>query len=146
MALPFGVRIAVTAPRGIRYDEPGFVNVLNDDPALGQARSIRLGLAEARRHGADAVLIALADMPFVPPAHFAALLSRYRGGASLIASRSSHSCPPALFGHDWFSRLETLEGDRGAGAWLAEAETIPCAPHWLQDIDTQADLTAFSHD
>ncbi|MDD2705083.1 MAG: hypothetical protein PHU07_07105 [Acidocella sp.] len=51
-----------------------------------------------------------------------------------------------MFGHDWFSRLAVLEGDRGAGAWLAEAETILCAPRWLLDIDIQADFAAFSHD
>ncbi len=143
LALPFSMRIAVTPPRGIRYDDLGFIRVENDHPELGMAHSIRLGVGEAQRRGADAVLIVLADMPFVPSAHLAALLARYRDGASIIASEASHPGPPVLFGRSWFSRLAALEGDKGAGAWLAGAQTVACETHWLLDIDTKADLAAF---
>jgi molybdenum cofactor cytidylyltransferase len=46
------------------------------DPALGQARSMRAGLAAAPE--ADETLIALADQPLLTPAALAALLAAHR--------------------------------------------------------------------
>ncbi len=144
-ALPFGLRIAVTADGGISYDARDFHTVINPDPAAGQSSSIRLGLAEAMKHGARAILIALADMPFVPVEHFSGLLSRYRDDDSLIASFSGHAGPPVLFGQNWFSLLAKLEGDRGAGTCLAQAEKLPGKPEWFRDIDTPGDLVEGFH-
>lgn len=137
---PFAARIAVTGEVAPDYEADGFVRIVNDAAASGQGSSIRLGIAEARRHDIDAILIALADMPLVPKDHVAALLALHSGSASIVASKTDHPGPPALFGRDWFDTLASLEGDRGAAALLARAVLVPCSGRALLDVDTPADL------
>lgn len=140
-ALPLTVRFVVTGPTTL--DWPGFEIVTNDQPGAGMARSIALGVAAARRAGAEAVLIALADMPFVPAAHFLRLIARHHGPTSLAASTNgARRMPPALFGADWFATLEGLTGDQGARTLLDRAEMVPAAADDLLDIDRPSDLAA----
>jgi molybdenum cofactor cytidylyltransferase len=139
--LGFAERIAVVGPNSIAW--PGFRTVVNDRPQDGLSHSLALGVAAARVLGAEAVLVALADMPFVTATHVAALMARHRNAASRIAtSDGRRRLPPALFGSDWFAELETLGGDVGARALLASAETVATAPEALIDIDTMAQLVA----
>ncbi len=65
--LDVSVRFVVTSPGETEW--PSFEIVENDRPEDGMAHSLALGIAAARGYGADAVLIALADMPFVPKDH-----------------------------------------------------------------------------
>ena len=51
--------------------------VLNREPALGQLRSLQLGLAAAREAGAEAVMMALVDQPLVDPRTLKLLVERY---------------------------------------------------------------------
>lgn len=141
-SFPFAAHVAVTGEVAPHYEADGFVRIVNAAAASGQGSSIRLGVAEARSHDIEAILIALGDMPFVPADHVAALLARHSGPASIVASQTDHPGPPALFGRDWFDTLASLEGDRGAAALLAQAVLIPCAEQALLDIDTPADLAA----
>lgn len=139
-ALPFGQHIAV-----VRGDAPwvqGYTRVPLDAPDAPQGRSLALGVAAARAGGADAVLVALADMPLVPRAHIAALLAACDGDR--IASRAGDGTvmPPALFGARHFAALEALTGDRGAGALLRDAPFVTLPPGTERDIDTPADLAA----
>lgn len=139
LRLGLSVRLVVTGAGG--SDWPGFERVLNDRPEAGMGRSVALGVAAARARGAAAVLIALADMPRVPEAHFRRLLARDLRADTLVASTDGdRRLPPALFGARWFAHLEVLEGDRGARALLERAELVETSPDALVDVDRPADL------
>jgi CTP:molybdopterin cytidylyltransferase MocA len=61
--IPFLTRIAVVSDTGLDFAARGYRVEANPDPSLGQARSLCHGVSVAREAGADAVLVALADMP-----------------------------------------------------------------------------------
>jgi molybdenum cofactor cytidylyltransferase len=137
--LPLAARFVVCRPGPHAW--PGFERIVNARPEAGLAHSIALGIAAARRGGAEAVLVALADMPFVTAAHLARLLDRHDGPDTLVASSDGHHrMPPALFGARWFDALEELTGDRGARALLDRAKEVVASPEELRDIDTTEDL------
>lgn len=139
LELPFAAHIVVTRPSGPCW--PGFETIENGRPEKGMAHSIGLGLRAARDAGAEAVVIALADMPFVPPEHFRRLLSLCRGADALVASSDgARRSPPALFGSRWFAALENLTGDRGARDLLDQAEAVLTDPRSLADIDRPEDI------
>jgi molybdenum cofactor cytidylyltransferase len=139
--LPLAARFVVTGPAIL--DWPGFEVVANDRPEAGMAHSIALGLAAARRRGADAILIVLADMPFVPTDHFRRLLAGHSGPRSIVASSDGkRRMPPAVFGADWFVELERLSGDQGARALLDRAALVTIRPETLLDVDRPDDLVA----
>jgi len=141
--LPFAARVAVTRRGGPDFSDYGFTPVDNPDPGAGQSGSIRLGLAEARAHGPKAVLIALADMPFVSLAHFEALLARFDQGHPVIGSTDGNQPgPPVLFGAALFDTLGDLSGDVGARTLLRSAALVTAFPSELADIDSPADLLA----
>jgi molybdenum cofactor cytidylyltransferase len=137
-ALPLATRIVVSPHGELAW--PGFHAVPNGDPEAGMARSLALGIGAARDWAADAVLIALADMPFVPRAQFERLMAGGAAGAVLTSSDGRSRMPPALFGAQWFDRLESLNGDTGARSLLEQAVPIETHPDHLIDIDTPADL------
>jgi len=114
--------------------------VHNPEPGRGMGRSIALGVGAV---DADAILLALGDMPFVRPdtlRRLAALdadLARpvYRG-------RPGH---PVRFGRVHHAALRALDGDRGARALVAEHGFTPLAvddPGVLRDVDAPDDLDA----
>lgn len=136
----FGWRFAVCAsdaPIGAQYAAMGFDIIENSTPESGQAHSLHLALAAAERTGAAALLIVLADMPFVTSEHIA----RVAAQNSLAASHNgSISMPPALFPRDCWAALLATSGDRGATALLREARLVAARPEELRDIDLPADL------
>lgn len=139
MTLSLTGRFVVTGASSLEW--PGFDAVPNDLGEAGMSHSIALGVAAARRSGAGAVLIALADMPLVTAEHFQALLAHYRGPDSLVtSSNGADRMPPALFGGDWFDSLEALSGDRGARVILKRAVPVIADREQLLDIDTAEDL------
>lgn len=138
--LPFARKIAVTAANGPDFARFGFTAIVNPDPAAGQSGSLRLGLAEARIVRPQAVLVALADMPFVPIAHIHALLDCFGEHAVVASTDGQRSSPPALFAASLFPILEGLSGDTGARALLRDAHLVSASPSQLTDIDTPLDL------
>lgn len=142
LGLPFAARIAVTRAPAPDYAAYGFTAVTNPDPAAGQAGSIMLGIAHARPVAPEAVLILLADMPFITEAHVLAVLGRFAGAQSIVASAidGAHPSPPALFGRGLLDRLEALDGDSGARALLQGAALVSAPAAELRDIDTPFDL------
>lgn len=140
-AVKLDSRIVVTGAARLAW--PGFTEVPNPDPASGISGSIRLGVSAAHRAGADSVMIALADMPYVTVAHIEQLIARCNGPGSIIASSlNGQAMPPAIFGDAWFAALEALEGDRGAGMLLRQAELISASQDMLLDVDCPADIRA----
>lgn len=101
------------------------------------SRSIATGIAALTDE--DAALFALADMPLVPTAHFAALIACFDGDR--IATRvDGRNMVPAIFGRQHFAMLASLVGDRGAGVLLQDAPSIELTPAQALDVDTQNDL------
>lgn len=141
--IPFAARIVVTRHGGPDFRRYGFTPVHNPDPGTGQSASIRLGLAQARLTGPKAVLIALADMPFVTVAHIEALLARFDATDPVVGSTDGRTpLPPALFGAATFDALDRLSGDAGARVLLTHAALVAAPPAELADFDTPAELAA----
>lgn len=137
--MPFAHHIVVTGPQTPDLASHGFQPVPLDPPGAPQSRSLAIGIAAARALGAQAVLVALADMPLVPRSHVEALLSAFDGDR--IGSRADGvPMPPALFGPVWFDELAGLSGDRGAGRLLRDAPFVPLPPAAALDIDRPQDL------
>lgn len=135
--LPCAWRLCVQGSRPVPVE--GFTDVPLDAPDAPLSASIRAGVTAAEALGADAVLLALADMPLVPTAHHRALLGAFDGDR--IASRAhGQPMPPAVFGRRHFAALKALSGDRGAGALLRDAPFVTLAAEHALDIDTPADL------
>ncbi len=152
-ALPFQVRIAVVgpdAPHARRLAELGFEIVTNPAPQRGQGGSLAAGAAAAAAHSPAAVLLMLADMPFVPEAHLRGLLARIDPADpdSLAFSQSGGAeggwrGPPAAFHAGFLPRLARARADEGARPILRAApETagIAVPEVWLADFDSPADF------
>ena len=141
--LPFLARIAVIGSTGLDYARHGYEVLHNDDPGLGMARSVRIGIEAAEKTAADAVLIALADMPRVTAAHIHRLFDASTDANTVVAS--SDGCdpkPPVLFGRGRFEFLKTLQGVTGARDLVKAGRHVVTAPAELIDVDTPEDLEA----
>jgi molybdenum cofactor cytidylyltransferase len=112
--------------------------------ADGMGASLACGVAAAP--DAAGWLIALADMPFIRAETIRAVAALLRAGAPLAAphyqGRRGH---PVGFARMFFSRLTSLQGDRGAssllGAHATQLQRLNCAdPGIFADIDSRSDL------
>ncbi|CAM3713511.1 nucleotidyltransferase family protein [Cohnella lubricantis] len=120
------------------------------EAADGMSHSVRRGLAEALAGAPDAVLMVLADQPFIKVDLLEALAAAYDGDASLDYAACRHggiAHPPVLLGSSMFEAAMALEGDVGARkllsdpAWrgaLIEADSETA----FADVDTERDLAA----
>jgi molybdenum cofactor cytidylyltransferase len=138
----FGWCIAVCATGAAiahQYAAIGFRILENSQPESGQAHSLHLALAAAQQTDAKALLIALADMPYVTSGHITAILS---AGGCAASHDGINFMPPALFPRDTWPELLRTSGDAGARELLRKAKRVPASPVILRDIDTVADLCA----
>ncbi|GMN03012.1 NTP transferase domain-containing protein [Erythrobacter sp. MTPC3] len=132
-------------PCDAAWQEAGFQPQCNGAAEEGMGTSAAMAARLAMEAGADALLIALADMPLVPSEHFGALIGKAEchGPDFIAGSRGAGAImPPAVFGSHHFRALARLGGDAGARDILKDAEAFDCAPHWLIDIDTPEALAA----
>lgn len=140
-AMPFKERVVIRRKCGIDYAGHGFRVLENDDPVGDIASSIRRGVACAGERGADAVLIALADMPRVTAAHIHRMFDVATGTDSIVSSSNGvDTSPPALFGSDHFDYLLTIEGDQGPREMVRGGRHVITAPAELIDVDTREEL------
>lgn len=141
--LPFAAHLAVVSDTFVHPLPEVFGLVKNSAPERGLSRSIRLGVAELARFDLDACLIALADMPLVPPAHFRALAEAADADCACLVATSlgGKGQVPALFGRSHFDALQSLKGDRGASSLLKAARKVECQPNYLVDFDRPADFS-----
>jgi molybdenum cofactor cytidylyltransferase len=138
-ALPFLARIAVTGADDLGLAELGFDIVALTGEDHPMSASLAAGMATARVCDPAAVMLVLADMPFVTGAHLEALVRGFDGDR-VASSDGAEIMPPAIFGQGWFARLSALSGDKGARELLSGARAILAPAGSLADIDTPADL------
>jgi molybdenum cofactor cytidylyltransferase len=121
----------------------GFQILINDQPDLGQSHSLHIAVRAAEQAQAKALLVCLADMPFVKAAHIANIIAKANHYNGIIASHNGiQAMPPALFPRDCWPQLLDTKGDAGARFLLAGAVHIYAPPETLIDIDTVQDLAA----
>ena len=140
-----GCALIITAnkdhPCRAGWEKAGFQIALNARAEEGMGTSVAL----AQKERCDAVLIALADMPLVPRAHFDGLIDSARTrGACWASDTGAARTPPAIFGQSHFAELARLNEDTGARALLKNARAVSCPPQWLEDIDTPEALARLS--
>ena len=139
--IPFQARFVVKNGTNLDFESRGYSLIHNDDPAIGLSRSVKLGVQHARDDGAEAVLIALADMPRVTASHVYHLLEAAdRPDAVVASSDGVNPCPPAVFGAGRFEFLLNLDGDAGARDLVRAGKHVVTSPAELIDIDTPEDL------
>ena len=138
--------IACAADHPCRNDwrNAGFNLAVNEQADRGMGTSVALAATLAIKARCDALLIALADMPFVPQSHLTALIDACRThDASLCSSDGNALMPPAIFGQAHLAALTKLDEDTGARSVLKHAEALTCPPEWLIDIDTPEALERY---
>lgn len=122
------------------------VVVTNPNPARGQVSSLWVGLDEAERAGAEAVLVTLVDIPMVRAETVDRILSAWHEQRASIVrpafgSRHGH---PVLFAKSVFAELRSAPLDEGARA-VVHAHTPDVVDvdvsdeGCVTDIDTPAD-------
>ncbi len=121
-----------------------------DSAALGMSASLVHGVQFAEHWQPSAWLVALADMPFVQASTLQAMLAAQQAAAwpdTAICAPfwQGQRGNPVLFGRHYLPQLLTLQGDQGARAILQSSRLTRVEvddPGILQDIDTEADLSA----
>jgi molybdenum cofactor cytidylyltransferase len=119
--------------------------VVNPDHAEGAGTSVRAGVRQAADAGADALVVVLADMPFVTAEMIAALVRRYREERPpLVASHYGEvQAPPTLYDRSLFDELLTIPGERCAKMVVRRHRDRAAVVAWpeaaLRDIDVPED-------
>lgn len=123
----------------------GFEIVANPHTGRGLSQSLSYGIAAAACGPEAAVLVCLADMPFVSIGHLRNLLLRFDPSeAPAVASTNGEAAmPPALFGRSLFDRLQEARGDRGGRALLTGAALVAAGAGELADIDQPEDFRRY---
>jgi molybdenum cofactor cytidylyltransferase len=122
------------------------VAIVNPDHANGVGTSLRAGVAHASAEArAGAVMVLLADMPFVTAASIRRVVETYRESrAPLVLSRYGDvDAPPTLYDRSLFPELLALgEGQCGKKVvrhHAHEAAIVPSPAFALRDIDVAED-------
>lgn len=144
--------IEAYAPRAQANPSPhlrGPVELHNAEWHLGQSASVRCAARHALRGGFDALVVMVADQPFVRPAHLDALIGCFRGdgGAHQVfrSASGSNKGNPCLFARPVFERLLSLSGDEGARTLFRQGELRACDvrfddPLMFVDLDAPEDV------
>ena len=144
LGIPAGAHFAVCQPKAAiapHYAELGYTRVENPNADLGLSASLHLAVAAAAKTQAQALLIALADMPFIVAAHIEALIAACEGEI-IASSDGAQAMPPAIFPRATWPLLLDTQGDAGARHILSQARSFAAPNGSLRDIDTPDDLAA----
>jgi len=122
------------------------VAIVNPDHARGVGTSLRAGVAEASAQTrAGAVVVLLADMPFVTASSIRRVVESYRSSrAPLVLSRYGEvDAPPTLYDRSLFPELLALAeghcGKKVVHRHAHEAAIVPSPLDALRDIDVAED-------
>ncbi|RED65979.1 nucleotidyltransferase family protein [Cohnella lupini] len=118
------------------------------EASRGMSFSLREGLKEALALQPDAVMIVLADQPFITSRLLSSLIASYKNEPDsdfVACAGRSNAMPPVLFSPSMFSALSGLEGDAGARKLLASPAyrgvLVEVASETMfTDVDTPFDL------
>jgi len=145
------LRIAVTgfeAERVERHVPAGVIVVRNPRPDTGMLSSLQVGLAEAERRGAAAVLVHLVDHPFASLASVDRVAAALIDGATIaVPSHDGRRGHPVGFARQAWPSLRAAPVSRGARAALEDhpewVTYVAGDPGCLADMDTPADLAGW---
>ena len=135
-----GLIVVPAADAPLFAQESGWPLIENPEAETGLASS-EVVAAQAALEQARDLLLVLADMPLITPAHLTALVAT----KALAASDYGAGRPgvPAFVPQGLLEELVRLEGEGGAGRWLAERSdcTLIAPPAaTLADVDRPEDL------
>lgn len=123
-------------------------HVENPDWALGQATSMARAVALATDLGVDALVVGLADQPFVPPSTWRRIVTAPPDRPIVVATYAGRRGPhPVRLARSVWPLLPSI-GDDGARSVLREhhdwVHEVPCdgSP---EDIDTVEDLARWTN-
>ncbi|MBV5298760.1 MAG: nucleotidyltransferase family protein [Rhodoferax sp.] len=151
MALASALRLAESCLRTLVVIRPGdtalasllatkgMETVVCDEADQGMGHSLSCGIAASK--DADGWLVALADMPYISPASYQAVLEALQNGARLARTTYLRQVGhPVGFCASYLPELLALTGDQGGKAILdAHREDLHCChvddPGVLNDID-----------
>lgn len=120
--------------------------VVCTNAALGMGHSLSSGIAASAE--TDGWLVALADMPYIEPASYLAVLEALQNGAHLARptyrQKFGH---PVGFGAAYLPELLALTGDQGGKAIIAsDGDNLRCCPvddqGVIEDIDRASEIKA----
>lgn len=146
-SLPALSHVAVCPPdhHNIRDRLAGrFVIALNRKPRRGLGHSIAVGAQVALQFKPEAIVVCMADMPFIEPWLIQALAARLGDADIVHAGAPDRMHPPTAFAATCFDQLRKLDGDDGAkriigqGGFRVLGLNAP-AP-LLLDVDTRDEL------
>jgi molybdenum cofactor cytidylyltransferase len=147
IATPFMQKIAVVPADNHElrhlFEVKGFSLITNHNPSDGIGSSIALAVQTVANTKAAGMMIVLADMPFIKPAHFIALSDRISAGCATCINQNQQ-LPPVLFSREYFDKLQKIQGDKGAKRLLQQATTlveIAITSKAAIDIDELKDIT-----
>jgi molybdenum cofactor cytidylyltransferase len=118
--------------------------VVNPDHARGVGTSLRFGITQAAT-SASAIVVVLADMPFVSASMIGTVVERYRTtGAPLVVSQYGDvEAPPNLYDRSLFEELLSVPDERCGKRVLRrhkhEAVVVTWPEEALKDIDVAED-------
>lgn len=116
----------------------------------GQSTSVREGVRSAQRRNADAILVALGDMPTVTVETIDRLRNAYESTEydAIAAGFDGQRGNPVLFDARYFDSLADIAGDSGGRELLLSSETAAVLetddPGVLEDLDSPDDLESVS--
>ena len=141
-ALNFQQKVAVVGNDDFGLSAFGFTPVAI--APTDQSASLSAGVSAVLPLHPRAIMVALADMPFVSEAHFRGLVEQF-DGQCIASTDGNHAMPPALFGPCHFDALVQAKGDKGARTILRDAPLIHAPAGDLIDIDTAEQLALANH-
>jgi molybdenum cofactor cytidylyltransferase len=139
--------IAVVRPGDVPLShaltEAGARVTVCEESVHGMGASLAHGIALAVP--CDAIVVALADMPWVSLSTIASLVTALEEGSPLVVPRyRSRRGNPVGFGRIHFNHLRSLHGELGARDLIDRAQNVRWIdvddPAILRDVDTPADL------
>jgi molybdenum cofactor cytidylyltransferase len=120
----------------------------NPSYATGLSTSLRAGLA-ALPGASQGVVVVLADMPHITSAHIDRLILAFEPThrkTIVVPVRDGKRGNPVLFGAEYFTEMQRIDGDTGARALICDHATCVVEVEFdedaiLIDVDTPEQLT-----